>query len=363
MEIGILSMQKVLNFGSVLQAYSLKAMIEDTLHAKVSFIDIDWNGQIQTKMPILDSDDYASNPYIDTSKFMYYMKKIHNKGCKIRIKNRLEAFQKKELNLSETCNSKYYDLVIVGSDEVFMAKKYLSPQLYGKIDNAKHIVSYAASCGSAVYEGLPVNRLPEIRKFLSNYEMMSVRDRHTKEYISKLYDGNIEMHLDPVLMGPLYQVKHQRRLKSKYLLIYAYGDRIRTEKEIVAIKTFAERKKLSIVAVGAPQYWADKSVVCSPMALLDYFYYADYVVTDTFHGAVFSIITNRRFCVFSRNSNKFKLLGLLELLNLHDRVVNNIDEMAETLESSIDYNRINALLEKERVKAEDYLKKAIALSE
>lgn len=354
-------MQKVLNFGSVLQAYSLKKMLQKCGATDVEFIDIDWTDQIPTNMPVSDGDDYAAAPYIDVPKPMYYFNRVRNKICKMKITGEIQAFQNKELGLSNDSNSKTYDLVIVGSDEVFMAKTSLSPQLYGRIGNAKHIVSYAASCGSAVYEGLPADRIGDIESYLSNFEKMSVRDPHTKEYIGKMYDSSIEIHLDPVLMGHLCNMEHCRRLEKKYLLIYAYGDRIREKDEIQAIKQFAKEKDLLVVAVGAPQYWADKSIACSPMQLLDYFYFAEYVVTDTFHGAVFSIITNRDFGVFARNSNKYKLLGLLELLHLKDRVIYNSKNMRSVLESKIDYCGVNAYLEKERTKALRYLERAMEL--
>ncbi len=362
MNIGILSMQKVINFGSVLQAYSLKQMLEECGETNVRFIDIDWKDQIPTHMPISDSEDYASSPYLDVPKFIYFIKKVINKGCEIQNKKKIKFFQKNELKLSDDANLREYDLVIVGSDEVFMAKKSLIPQLYGRIKNTKHIVSYAASCGSAVYEGLPTNRISDIQSYLSNFEKMSVRDQHTMEYIRKMYKEKIEIHLDPVLMGPLYRKKHYRLLSKNYLLVYAYGDRIRTKEEIEAIKTFSREKGLLIVAVGAPQYWADKSLACSPMELLDYFYYADYVVTDTFHGAVFSIITNRKFCVFARNSNKFKLFGLLELLNLKNHVLENSYEIKKVLEQQIDYATVNCFLEKERNRAYMYLRSALELA-
>lgn len=361
MNIGILSMQKVINFGSVLQAYSLQKMLQECGEYNISFIDIDWSGQIPTHMPIADGDDYDSEPYFDFPKAVFYLKKVINKFCEKKIKKEIKQFQFNELKLNEHIDTEPYDLVIVGSDEVFMAKKRLCPQLYGRIKNAKHIVSYAASCGSAVFEGLPVERISDIRKYLSNFESMSVRDYHTLDYISKLYDKDIKMHLDPVLVGPLYKKQHSRVLSKEYLLVYAYGDRIRTKKEIRTIKEFAKEKNLLIIAVGAPQYWADKSIACSPLDLMDYFFYANCVVTDTFHGAVFSIINNKNFCVFGRKSNKFKLDGLLDVMDLKKCIVTNKRTLSQILEQPIDYTIINAMIEKERERTYSYLKGVLEL--
>ena len=354
-------MQRVNNYGSILQAYSLQHMLYDCGIKKVDFIDINWEGQLLTNMPVSDSGDYAGSLYIDVPKLLYLIRKAINRGKRIWIKKEIEKFQRKELKLSRNANEQHYELVIVGSDEVFMAKRRLSPQLYGNILNADHIVSYAASCGSTVYEGLPQDRIPEIKQYLSHFELMSVRDKHTKEYISRLYDKDIELHLDPVLVGPLYKIKHSRKLEYPYLLIYAYGDRIRKKEEIVSIKQFAKSKHLKTVAIGAPQYWADRNIVCSPMDLLDYFHYSDFVVTDTFHGTVFSIINNCNFCIFARPSNTFKIVGLLDALGLDNRIVSDASFMSEVLDNKIDYNAVNGILDKERERTKGYLNRAIHL--
>lgn len=58
MEIAILSMQRVINYGSVLQAYSLKGIIEDITGEQVDFIDPVLENTMAVDMPVRDSDDY-----------------------------------------------------------------------------------------------------------------------------------------------------------------------------------------------------------------------------------------------------------------------------------------------------------------
>lgn len=52
MKIAILSMQKIINYGSVLQAYSLQQIVEDITGTKVDFIDIEENDLVNVNMPI-----------------------------------------------------------------------------------------------------------------------------------------------------------------------------------------------------------------------------------------------------------------------------------------------------------------------
>ena len=60
MKIAILSMQKIINYGSVLQAYSLQQIVEDITGTKVDFIDIEENDLVNVNMPIKDGDEELS---------------------------------------------------------------------------------------------------------------------------------------------------------------------------------------------------------------------------------------------------------------------------------------------------------------
>ena len=67
MKIAILSMQKIINYGSVLQAYSLQQIVEDITGTKVDFIDIEENDLVNVNMPIKDGDDNTIPLLLDRS--------------------------------------------------------------------------------------------------------------------------------------------------------------------------------------------------------------------------------------------------------------------------------------------------------
>jgi len=144
-------------------------------------------------------------------------------------------------------------------------------------------------------------------------------------------------------------------------LVYAYGHRIRTKEEINAIKDFAKSKGLKTVAVGGSQFWCDLYIPVSPFRLLDYFYYADYVVTDTFHGCIFSIINGKRFATIVRKSNTAKVTGLLQDLELTDRIVDDMQNLANVISKEIDYCKVENILQQQRIEARDYLKNALGV--
>ena len=94
------------------------------------------------------------------------------------------------------------------------------------------LITYAAACGSASIQGLSEKNRTILKSLMTKYKIISVRDLHTYNYVKNLYDGKVERHLDPVLVGDLYKRKHNPVKLKKYMIVYAYGNRIRDEKEI-----------------------------------------------------------------------------------------------------------------------------------
>lgn len=361
MRIGILSMQTVNNYGSVLQAYSLKEMVNETVDAKVEFISPKYDDAFAVKMPVQDSGDYKGTPYLPFGKLTFFARKAVNKLKVKKFEKKMEEFRADFLNGSGDGGEGKFDIVIEGSDEVFKATKLFSFYMYGEIPNTKKLITYAAASGSTAYEGLPSEKIEDIKKSMKNFAAMSVRDTYTQEYIEKLYSGKIERHLDPVLVGNLSQLEHKRREKKPYMIVYAYRDRIRSEREIKAIKRFASERGLKLLAVGAPQYWCDSFLPLSPFELLDYFYFAEYVVTDTFHGAVFSIINHSNFAVMIRESNRNKMLGLLEGLRLKDRIADSPEKIESILNCPPDYEKTDEIISEEKLKTREFLNRNLKM--
>ena len=142
----------------------------------------------------------------------------------------------------------------------------------------------------------------------------------------------------------IYDIK-----EDKYLLIYSFND---FEKNIVdEIKKFAKEKKLKIISIGKKYDWTDKNIVGSLKSFITYYNSADYVITNTFHGNVFSIIFNKQFV--NVDFGKKKVEKLLEQFGLSNRTYKkNKDNISDMLDKKIDYKKINKLIEKDRIKAD-----------
>ena len=353
MKIGILSMHRVPNYGSFWQAYCLMKMLEKSGN-DVDFIDIRKGRQI------LDTPLYKRSFSLTKIKripyYLFQKKKL----------NIFQHYQAKKLGCAERMNYRTnYDCIIIGSDEVFNCIQQspwgFSTQLYGAMDN-DNVNSYAGSFGYTTMENIEKYGLSEeISQAIKNMRNISVRDLNSEQIMSELSDGKqIQRHLDPVLIGDLPVPKAAVCNKQqKYIVIYAYDFRFHDEAYISCIKAFAQKKGLKIYSVGFYQDWVDKNIVTDPYTLLEYFKNAEYIITDTFHGTIFSIRCKKKFVTVVRDTNRQKLTSLLESVNLSNRIVTKPNEIALTLNKDIQYDDVFKILKKERKRTEDYLKACI----
>ncbi len=263
------------------------------------------------------------------------------------------------------------DHLIIGSDEVFNClqdnpRVGYSKELFGANSHAKSVVSYAASFGNTTLEKIQqYGKETEIASWLSAFDNISVRDRNSFEVVKKLTGREAEIHLDPVLMydftAEMSSVNSFMMPNEKYMIVYTYANRL-TEDEIKFIKEYAKAQKLKIVGINAYYDFFDEWVHDHPLNVLHWFNHAECIVTDTFHGTIFSVINHKRFATIIRQSkngsygNHEKLYDLLERISLTERIVNKPEQIGKLLETDIDFCVTDAIIRKEREHTYDYLK-------
>ena len=202
LKVGILSMQRIFNYGSFLQAYALKKILEE-LGCNVQFVDyhiekclVESNkkkGIYRKILKVIEVFKYKA-PFKEKIKFIQYKKNYaSNYYPYLGVNN----------NMNYT---PYLDMLIIGSDEVFNCVQNntnvgYSLELFGKGHNAKRLVSYAASFGNTTLDKLDkYNIKKEIAGYLKKFDSISVRDENTGNIIKCLTEKNFEYNLDPVLI-------------------------------------------------------------------------------------------------------------------------------------------------------------------
>lgn len=364
-------MQRIANYGSFLQAYALKQLIQELGH-EVEFVDY------HVGVPIVKDDADNENKYIRKIEKGFetfrYKAPFTHKLAFIQYK---QSFGKKYMPMLGVTNEMNYnpqlDCLVIGSDEVFNCIQKntnvgYSLELFGKDNRAKRLITYAASFGNTTMEKLErFGKTEEIGNYLRAFDAISVRDKNSGEIVESLTSRKAIYHLDPVLT---YDYMHccdkipQISTSERYMILYAYSGRI-SEQEADWILAYARKKKLKVYAIGGIQKCADRFIDCSPFEVLAYFKNAEEIITDTFHGSIFSVITHRPFTTLVRKSvgnrygNEEKLSDLLDRLRMGTRMTTKIGD-AETINAQpINYAEVNDILQKQRVIAKEYLQKNI----
>lgn len=366
-------MQRIFNYGSSLQGYSLRKMLGEAGEGtEVEFIDY-----IPGEPLIKDT---SAEPSKGTGRILA---KVREYGqVEASLKNKIRFF-----NHKRHYGSRYYplvgieaekrhttdvDLQVIGSDEVFNCVQSnvnvgFSPDLFGIGSDARYIASYAASFGNTTLKKLyDAGIRDQVAHGLRSFSAVSVRDQNSANMVSELA-GTEEppVHLDPTLVYPLMedpQIPSGRMRDDDYMISYGYSGRF-TQAENDAVRKYADKHGLRVLAFGGLQQSADEFVDCSPFELLAYFRDAKAVVSDTFHGTIFSVINEAPFATIIRRSeghgygNEEKLGYLLRRLGLEAHALNAAEDLGELLENGVNFSDVRTVREAETARSRDYLAK------
>lgn len=361
MKIGIISMQRVPNYGSFLQAMGLKSLLEKMGH-EVVFIDY------KPGLPVV--------PYSKGDLISYYVgSEPVIAWCRDWFRYNIQGKRKfvyayrfkylKQLGITYRHNyNENVDVAIIGSDEVFNCLQKgpnvgFSPMLFGDGVSAKKVISYAASFGYTDISGLEKYGIKEkVKQYLTDFASLSVRDQHSLETVFELTGIEPEVNLDPVLMAD-YSLPKKVLPYKDYVVLYTYKTRKYTNDEMETIKAFCEKHQKKLVSIGNSQPWVENKVLVEPLEMLAYIRNADFIITDTFHGTVFSIKYNKKFATLVRPDNTNKLYDLLNRLKKKDRIIKTFGELDEVFDRPVDYAETNSIIEAEKKHTRQYLENAI----
>ena len=376
MKIGIMSMQKVINYGSYMQALSLKTILEELGH-EVVFVDYKAKPSLQHRRSFFYWLDRARRFLRNTGLFWTIANIVRGRPVGYRLRKEYTAEELaflpalKELGVDYE-KQRYHtavDALIIGSDEVFNCLQNAdnvgySLELFGKNNRAHILLSYAASFGNTTLERLEkygVQR--QIGRYLSRFDAISVRDENSAHIVSALTGKEPFQHLDPALIGGIEHMEWKDNDEQQYIAVYSYPRRISAD-EGRAIAAFAKERGLRILSLCGDQRLPgfENIKACTPYEILPYIKNASYVVTDTFHGTIFSTIFHKPFAVYCRKpkdvsySNSEKIMDLLRKLELTDRLVDDTNDLQSVFFKEIDFSKTDRIRATGREQAIAYLK-------
>ncbi|MBR5148260.1 MAG: polysaccharide pyruvyl transferase family protein [Bacteroidaceae bacterium] len=377
MKIGILSLPLHNNYGGILQAYALQKVLENMGHT-VTIID----RTLTIKLPILTKYyRYAVRlvkNILLNSKLTVRYDKEYNYPIEF-MRQHTYPFLLKHMSRLElhgdyvALDANKFDAIIVGSDQVWrpiyfwhapLTDAYLS---FAKDWDIKRI-SYAASFGTDVWEYTPEQTI-ECGALLRRFDAVSVRESSAVSLCNTHFGVVAEHVLDPTL---LLDVSYYTALFQTAGTSSSEGDLMcyvldPSDEKSALVRSVADTFNLTPFAVNSkyedPNAPLEEKVQPPVEKWLRGFYDAKYVITDSFHACVFSILYQKPFVVYgNKHRGIARFHSLLAMFGLEDRLVTNPEDAQDVIARPIDWTYVNSQLTEWRKKSLNFLTSSLPLN-
>lgn len=344
------------NYGSALQSWALSESIKRLGYNPV-LVDYCSNAHLDSNplnpfKNMWDQDEksikmcHEAMPFIEKNyyKFDNFYTKMFN-----RTTNKYDY-----TNFNEIVNNEHIDGFVCGSDTIFCVDEFgIDDGFYANYDCMKkgYTVAYAASFGDS---HISEEQYRTIDKRLNNFKAIGLREKGMIPYIKSKVSIPVEKVLDPTL---LLDAKDYENIAAnineseKYLLLYS---RRHNPKMIEYADQLAKKKGLKIIDISLRQNSNHEMRYDAGVEeFLNLVKNAEFIVTNSFHGMIFSVQFRKQFVIFSREQCDTKILELLELFGLQDRILVNGNE---NYNKEIDYNKVHDRINEEKKKSLKFLK-------
>lgn len=359
-KLGIITFNRALNYGAVLQAYAMKRVCEK-LGYETTIIDYNAGNDIGPR-PF-----YAFAHAINKKRaFPKFMKALLSYPFDRRRWRAFRCFRDDYLNESQQCVNKDqirelgFDVYVTGSDQIWnynITGGRFDPVYFGDISEEAITVVYGASAHDIPF---PLGKELDFEKNLrSTGAIIGIREHKLAEYAEILTGKNYPVVLDPTLLAGrtiLEDIESSRKQRNPYILLYQIDSNPVSD---ITIRSLEKRFKCKVLSMTVPKILSmhGKRGYQGPeefLALLDH---AEFLVTNSFHGVALSLLWHKQFYVYDNNGVMTRIDDLLQSLELKDRKVTLVSDI--DLENTIDYKIVDEKLEILRTRSLKFLSMAL----
>lgn len=335
-KINLLTIHWTTSYGGIFQTYATCKLLESMGHT-VTIINLvpDYIYKKQTAIK-----NILSLEVVNILQFL----KFRKKNC--------ARMTKRMATIKETMIPKS-DYTIVGSDQVWNPSitKENAKAYFLDFAKASRRISLSSSFGlenpnfdKNIGERFVINQL-------KGFNAISVREESGENYLkNKGVDIPICRLVDPTIALGTFEnlVNNKKRKKEIYTFIFSESKK---QKQLIA--AISER-------LGIPVHTNDfyeRKFKSGPLDWISNFYRYDCIITNSFHGIVFSLLFKKNFfVVMSANPAQFtRLFSLLELLGIQNRFISSLNDIDKVINTQIDYDNVFRILEREREKFYSYI--------
>lgn len=378
-KIGLVSVHNP-NYGSMLQTYAL--------HTYLNGIGADNEIILYTKKNDLRQMRRLMNIQLVLMKgrVVYrdiYCKLFHSdisKQLSLRM-SKFEDFKNKHFKFSRNrigwkdllTTNQDYDTFIIGSDQVWNPIN-IGTDFFNLLftEDKKYRISYASSFGVSC---IPNSQIKKTKQYLERIQCLSTREKTGVEIIKDLTGRDAELVCDPTLLVSKNlwdKLKGEKRfINEKYIFCYFLGNnpehrdfanrfKAKTGYKLVALQHLDE-------LILSDVNFADiKPFDVGPAEFVNLISNAEFVLTDSFHGTIFSLLYHKRFFTFSRfessskGSTNSRVISLLEMMGVKEHHIKATQAIDDCLNVEADFDLIDKKIDIFRQKSREYLHKALA---
>ena len=361
MKIGIITFHRVINYGGVLQAYALQQVIKKiaTSDSEIEIVDY-VNPHFQQQYALISIKMFKHPRSLLMKLSLVNYKRQRNRKFNNFISKHVilgkKKINKKDLNIE--CAK--YDKLITGSDQVWNLECTGNDFTYflEMECNAKKY-SYAASFAIDELSSVYIDR---IKENLKKYRRISVREENGVAIVKDLLGKSVEVMPDPTFLIEAKQWRmleeNPKVLPDKYNLIIQMGGSI----EVLRKHVEKLSDNIPIVYINLAQKPIKGMInICmaSPEEWLYIIDHAENIITNSFHGCIFSVLFHKSFyyeLTKGKNSNS-RIVSLAKMLGLENRNVERL--YMNTKRETINYDEVEVKLKGLRQVAKQYLSEII----
>lgn len=365
--IGIITFHASYNYGSMLQAYALQQSLLKMGH-ECEVINFRTKRQREFYKPLFLKGNLF-NRVKRSIMYLPYLKSLQKR------QNLFESYLKDEIKLSAreyeseeqlAAANLPYGYFISGGDQIWNPSCFDFDWAYflSFVKSGKKI-AYAPSMGPDSAICFPEKIVARMKPLLMGYDHISVREPQGSQHIQTIISKNIETVLDPVFLLPpefwAEKAGNTPLIKGEYIYVYSpnpnaevfnYAKKLSKQLncKIIVSQIFNSTKENLKIRYSPIKYFLE----VGPKEFLNLCKYATCIVGGSFHLIAFSLLLHKPFFTAGgenddRISNILKLTGM-ELRNINRYVVSDIKQIF-----SIDFDKIDGMLLKERDRSWNYL--------
>lgn len=362
------------NYGQLLQCYALQKVLRQLGH-KPYLIRYGFH---QKFFHWLKAENFFTNGGL---RMTYQQFKKWLRSRKDTSERGFDTFRKEHLIKSLRCYNSLAELqqhppkarcYITGSDQVWAQLLSIDDNKSFFLDFGPQNVKRIAYASSFAVNDYPSELKGELAEQLRRFDAVSVREQSGVRICKELgYEASLV--LDPTLLLAAEQYKNLKKEPSISNYCFVYQVNVSSKEELYW-DVFADynRKKdfVTVATFANPIYDIDMEFLAGARYVnpsielwLGYICNASYVLTSSFHGVAFSLLFHKPFVVCLRKEGLFagndRVITLLEMLNLSDRVMQDGKRAEDIIEKPIDWEKVDAVLSQKRNESLAFLNNSI----